>query len=128
SDLWSYHVQAGLLLKQTKIQLVHFSGFEKTYQAWYGVDSATMANNRRTNPAGTETNPPYANQIDNYRQHYLQLFIDHSFNKNWSLGAAGSATLGKGYYEEYKASRKLSDYQIFSDDSTFTRADLVRRR
>lgn len=128
SDLWSYYMQAGLLLKKTKIQIVHFSGFEKTYQAWNGLDTATLALNRRTNTAGTESNPPYANQIDNYRQHYLQLFVNHSFNEKWSLSAAGFATFGKGYYEEYKADQKLAKYQIVPSDTTLTRSDIVRRR
>ncbi len=129
SNLWSYYVHTGLVFKKTKIQFVHFSGFEKTYQAWYGVPEDSLKTNRRFNIAGTDygANPlPWSNQIDNYRQHYMQLFVNQNLNQNWNINFAGFATHGKGYYEEYKADRKLLNYDL--QTNSLTRSDLIRRR
>jgi iron complex outermembrane receptor protein len=129
ADLWSYYLHAGLVFKKTKIQFVHFSGFEKTYQAWYGVAQDSLKTNRTYNVAGTDfgaKSPPWGNQIDNYRQHYFQLFANHTFDRNWSLNFAAFTTLGKGYFEEFKADQRLSKYQLQSE--TVNRTDLVRRR
>lgn len=129
SDLWSYYIHTGLLLNKTKVQLIHFSGFEKTYQAWNGVPEDLLKTNPRFNSAGTDygANPvPWSNQIDNYRQHYVQLFLNQSLSRHWSLNLAGFATIGKGYYEEYKVDQKLTKYQLTS--ATATRADVIRRR
>jgi hypothetical protein len=35
-------------------KLVHFGGYEKTYQAWYGVAQDSLATNRTFNVAGTD--------------------------------------------------------------------------
>jgi iron complex outermembrane receptor protein len=129
SDLWSYHIKAALLLKKTKLQLVHFGGYEKTYQAWYGVVQDSLSTNRTFNVAGTDFGArplAYFNQIDNYRQHYLQAFLTHQFNQKWTIDFAAFSTFGKGYFEEFKADQRLSKYQLNS--ITSTRGDIVRRR
>ena len=129
SDLWSYHVKAALLFKKTKIQLVHFGGYEKTYQAWYGLSQDSLATNRTFNIAGTDYGArpiAYFNQIDNYRQHYLQAFLTHQINRNWAVNIAAFSTFGKGYYEEFKANQRLAKYELSA--LTATRGDIVRRR
>lgn len=129
SDLWSYYIHTGLLLNKTKIQLIHFSGFEKTYQAWNGVPEDSLNTNPRFNSAGTDygANPvPWSNQIDNYRQHYMQLFLTQTISRHWSLNVAGFTTIGKGYYEEYKVDQKLTKYQLSS--TAASRSDVIRRR
>ena len=57
SDLQSYYVSAGFAGGGHYVEAVRFGGGERTYQAWYGVDSTTMYGGAwdaapRTNAAG----------------------------------------------------------------------------
>jgi iron complex outermembrane receptor protein len=53
-----------------------FSGKEKTYQAWNGIDEQTLQTNRTYNSSGQQQpGTPYANETDNYKQPHYQLFI-----------------------------------------------------
>jgi iron complex outermembrane receptor protein len=127
SDLKSMALSAAYINKNSSLRFNFFSGKEKTYQAWYGIDSSTLRTDRTYNPAGTEKpGTPYSNETDNYWQNHYQLFFNHSFNSNWSFNTAFFLTFGKGYYEEYKADQLFSDYgmPVVGNDTT----DLVRRR
>ncbi|MBC7534824.1 MAG: TonB-dependent receptor plug domain-containing protein [Ferruginibacter sp.] len=108
-----------------------FSGKEKTYQAWYGIDEKTLATNRRYNLAGTDKEgDPYDNETDNYTQTHYQLFYNRKFNKHWKGNIAFFLTRGKGYYEQYKAGESLLYYGLplfISGVDTVENTDLVRR-
>ncbi len=114
SNLKSLAFSAAYINKNSSLRFNIFSGKEKTYQAWYGIDSATLKTDRTYNPAGTEKpGSPYDNQTDNYWQDHYQLFFNHSFNKAWSFNTAGFLTYGRGYYQEYKgvaAETSAGDY------------------
>ena len=108
-----------------------FSGKEKTYQAWNGVPEYLLGTDRTYNSAGTEkADAPYDNETDNYTQTHYQLFYNHKFNSYWKGNVAAFITKGKGYYEQYKADKKLADYGLpnyFDGTNTITRTDIVRR-
>ncbi len=131
SDLKSYYLSAAYINKRSSIRFNTFSGKEKTYQAWNGVDAATLLTNRTYNSAGTEKpGDPYANETDNYMQTHYQLFLNHRVNERWSFNTAGFLTRGKGYYEQYKAGREFSDYglpNVVIGSTTITETDLVRQ-
>ncbi|MFT3911008.1 MAG: TonB-dependent receptor [Ferruginibacter sp.] len=131
SRLRSFFTSAAYIDKKNSLRINIFSGKEKTYQAWYGIDSATLATHRRYNPAGTEKNDePYSNQTDNYTQTHYQLFYNRSFNSYWKGNIAFFLTKGKGYYEEYKAGESLTDYGLpvyINGVDTIESTDLVRR-
>ncbi len=132
SNLKSFYLSSAYINQKTSLRLNIFSGHEKTYQSWYGIDAATLSSNRTFNPAGTEkTDAPYNNQTDNYTQTHYQLFLNHAINARWSLNTAIFLTRGKGYYEEYKADQKYSNYglsNVTSGGITYTKTDLVRQR
>lgn len=132
SNLKSFYFSTAYINKKSSLRLNIFSGHEKTYQAWYGVDAATLASDRTFNPAGTEkAGTPYDNQTDNYTQTHYQLFFNHSINEKWSFNTAFFYTKGKGYYEEYKADQAFSKYGLPNaviGGSTITRTNLVRQR
>ena len=66
SDLRSFYISGAYITGRSTLRLNIFSGTEKTYQAWYGIDSVTLQNNRTHNPAGMEKpGTPYDNQTDN---------------------------------------------------------------
>ena len=127
SNLWSYFVQAGIIKNKTLLRFVHFNGHEKTYQAWNGVLQDSLSTNRRFNISGTDylqTNIPWYNQVDIYGQQYFQLILTQGLKHNWNMIAVAFATLGGGYYEEYKVNDALSNYNI--TNAPFTNADLLR--
>jgi iron complex outermembrane receptor protein len=127
SNLKSFFVQGGYYGDNTTIKAVIFSGQEKTYQAWWGVDDWTIDNLGRTyNWAGAIYNEDgttsfYDNQTDNYQQDHYQLHVAHKLTKELSFNFSGHYTYGRGYYEEYNQGSYLSDYpigiQYFARDS-----------
>lgn len=124
SNLKSWFFQTGYLSDKTLLKLVYFGGREKTYQSWYGLYEDLLKTDRTFNAAGTESTPPYKNQTDNYGQDYLQLLFAQQLPANLNLNAGLFATLGRGYYEEYKAGR---DIQSYFDYLPSTTTDLVRQ-
>ena len=126
SDLRSFYISGAWLNQKSSLRFNVFSGKEKTYQAWYGIDKATLESNRTFNPAGTEKpGTPYDNQTDNYTQTHYQLFFNHAFNSYWSLQTAAFLTRGYGYYEEYKSNEDFADYGLANVGPTITSTDLV---
>ncbi|HMQ62424.1 MAG TPA: TonB-dependent receptor [Flavilitoribacter sp.] len=134
ADLNSYYLSASLLGRNSSLQLLTFSGHEKTYQAWYGISTSMLDDpeTRTFNPAGTEKEgEPYDNQVDDYQQTHYQLHYFTQLHPGWTLNAALHYTKGSGFYEEYKAQENLPDYglpAVSIGDSTVQSSDLVRRR
>lgn len=131
SRLESYYFSSAWMNKKSSIRFTHFSGKEKTYQAWYGVSATDLQNNRRVNYAGTERpGEPYDNETDNYKQDHFQLFFQHDAGQYWKINTAFFYVRGKGYYEQYKAGESYTDYgmnpPIYGDDTVLT-TDLVRQ-
>lgn len=136
SDLRSYYLALGYIQGNTTVKALVFGGRERTYQAWYGTDSANYAVNPRFNYAGAIYDDNwnivdyYDDQVDNYGQDYYQLHVNHKFNDNWSGGLSGFYTRGKGYYEEYQQSQAFADYgmtPIINPNDTINSTDLTRR-
>lgn len=130
SHLRSYYTSAAYIDSKNSVRLNIFSGKEKTYQAWNGIDEQTLRVNRRYNSAGTEkSGDPYDNETDNYTQTHYQLFFNHSFSRDWKSNIAVFLTRGRGYYEQYKADASLGDYGLPDYDNGSTiidKTDLVR--
>lgn len=131
SNLRSFYVSTAFVNDKNSLRLNIFSGKEKTYQAWNGVAENLLATHRTYNPSGTEKpGEPYDNETDNYVQTHYQLFYNRRFNNFWKGNVAVFLTRGKGYYEQYKANKKLADYNLpdyFDGTTTIKRTDLVRR-
>jgi iron complex outermembrane receptor protein len=128
SNLRSWFAQTGYLYNKTLIKFLYFSGRERTYQAWNGVPEDSLKTNRTFNDLGTDYGasfPPYKNQTDNYRQDYFQLLFAQQLPSNFYLNVGLFTTLGRGYYEEFKANKKFSSY---FEDGPSTGTDLVRQK
>jgi iron complex outermembrane recepter protein len=136
SKLLSYYASGGYYGKSTILKFIHFSGKEKTYQAWWGVPEDSLATNRTYNYYN------YPNETDNYMQAHYQLLLSQSLGKHFLLNAAGHYTRGKGYYEQYKGpeynndfgfnnKQKFFDYgleNIIIGNDTIAETSLIRRR
>lgn len=131
SDLRAYFLSAAYLNGKNSLRLNVFSGKEVTYQAWNGIPESMLKTNRRFNPSGMDQpGRPYENETDNYRQTHYQLFYNHQFNEYWKAGAALFVTDGAGYYENYRANQRLSNFGLpnyFDGNQLISRTDLVRR-
>ena len=131
SNLKSFYVSTAYLSNKNSLRLNIFSGKEKTYQAWNGVAEGLLATNRTNNPSGAEkAGEPYDNETDNYTQTHYQLFFNRNINNYWKGNIAIFLTKGKGYYEQYKANKKLAVYGLpnyFDGTITIKKTDLIRR-
>ncbi|KUG06573.1 TonB-dependent receptor [Solirubrum puertoriconensis] len=150
SDLKSYYFAGGYQQKNTLLKFITFSGREKTYQAWNGVPEPAITGDRALlqtyvdNGELSEADAArvlqegrrysyytYDNQTDNYQQNHYQLHLSQGFGPNWNLGAALHLTRGFGYYESYRANRRLSAYNlpnVVLGDTTIRRTNLIDQK
>jgi iron complex outermembrane recepter protein len=131
SKLQSYYLSTTYATASSSLRLNIFSGKEKTYQSWYGVPESLLRTNRTFNSAGTEKQgAPYDDETDNYLQTHYQFFYNQKINQYWKANVAIFLTRGKGYYEQYKADRKLWSVGLpdYNDGTnTITQTDWVRQ-
>ncbi|MCO6175085.1 TonB-dependent receptor [Flavobacterium sp. NRK F10] len=132
SNMFGYLFNANYVKENTLIKLIAFGGKEKTYQAWWGQDTAAMEGLRATNPnfdfgrkfnvSGIMMNDNgeitgyYNDQTDNYWQNHFQLHWTEKWTEKWTSNTALHYTKGKGYYEEYIDNYYYSNI-LFEDDS-----------
>ena len=125
SNLSSYFFQGSFVDENTFIKALVFGGYEKTYQAWAGIDASQLKENRRQNPY------TYDNEVDNYNQDHYQLHWNQKLSDNWSSNFALHYTWGRGYYEQHKEGEDFSDYKltpIVIESTTIDTTDLIRRK
>ncbi|WP_321287134.1 TonB-dependent receptor [uncultured Sunxiuqinia sp.] len=154
ADLKSFFTSAGYYSENTVIKVNVFSGFEKTYQAWYGVPSAKLNNDvagleryrdhwlwnshsARANEeqfdhvmnsdARTYNFYTYENEVDHYQQDHYQLHFSHQLNDFLNINAALHYTYGRGYYENYEYDEDFTDYQMTVPEGVEV-TDLVARK
>ncbi|GAA4802932.1 TonB-dependent receptor [Olivibacter ginsenosidimutans] len=151
SDLKSFFLSGAWYGNKSLVRANVFSGKEKTYQAWNGVPEEKLfgtpddiegfiaanglegkdaENIRQANPR-TYNSFLYQNQNDNYQQDHYQLLYSTTAINKLTLNGALHYTRGSGYYEEYKAGEKYTDYglnPVVIGDSTLKKTDLVRER
>ena len=136
SDLKSYFLQASYTDQKTAIKALLFGGHEITYQAWYGIDAATLETDRTFNPSGFYTDEDgaiqfYDNEVDNYKQDHVQLHWSQKINNNWTSAFALHYTYGRGFFEQYREDDPFENYgfaPIEAEDETINTTDLIRRR
>jgi len=155
ANLNSIAFSAARVTDRSSIRLNVLSGMEETYQAWYGVpqaklaeDSVRLLNHYYNNIGGIYKSEAdsvnlfssdrrynyytYPGQVDNYRQTHVQLIHALSVHSGLKTKMTLFYTKGKGYFEEFKHDDKLANYGIpaFPDDagSVVSNSDIIRRR
>jgi len=119
SELFSLYGSVGYHHDQSNLRLIYALGDEVTYQAWNGVPEQYVNDTelRTYNSAGTEKEgTPHDNEIDDYQQQHFQLHFDQSVTPFARWTSALHYTIGKGYFEQYKADQAPSEYGL--DDTT----------
>ena len=133
TKLNSYFLQAGWFGDNTMVKFITFNGVEETYHAWNYTSKYEQALYGRTyNSCGEyydeEGNTRYYdNQTDNYHQQNYQLIWNQRLSDVLNLNAALHYTRGDGYYEEYKRTRTLLEYDL-DPQETWAKSDLVRQK
>lgn len=131
SSLGSFFLSAAHHSDHGLLRVDVFSGKEKTYQAWSGITRKRLQTDRTYNPLGTSRpGHPYKNQTDNYQQDHYQLHYSHQFSNAWEANAALFFVYGRGYYQNYYADQKLSDFglkPVTLPDTTIARSDLINQ-
>lgn len=136
SDLDSYFLQGAYLDENTLIKALLFGGHEITYQAWFGIDAATLETDRTFNPAGAYTDENgnlrfYENEVDNYKQDHAQLHWNETLSPNWNTNIGLHYTRGRGYFEQFREDDDFATYGIEPvtiDGEAVSTTDLIRRR
>ena len=136
TDLKSYFLQGTYVNDNTILKALTFGGSEVTYQAWDGIDADMLKENRRYNPAGAYEDENgelqfYDNHVDDYKQDHFQLLWNQTYQDGWSSNLALHYTLGRGFYESYRAGEDLQEYGIpyfEAEGEEITESDLVTRK
>ncbi|NMB36661.1 MAG: TonB-dependent receptor [Bacteroidales bacterium] len=134
--LHSAYATLGWLRGSNSFKLNWILGKQRSGITWLGIPADMLEKDRRYNPAGEYTDDNgnvcyYDNEIDNYMQNHLQGIWVHQFNPYLSLSATLNYTRGGGYYENYKAGRKYSEYGLAEqivDGVLYKRSDVVVRQ
>ena len=134
----SYYLQGAYYADHTSLKFIAFAGKERTYHAWNYASKEEMETYGRTyNSCGymytseDGTMHFYDDQTDNYTQKNYQLLLNHTFSPMWNLNIGLHYTKGDGYYQEYKANRKLVEYGLtpyLQGDEWVKKSDLVRKK
>ena len=136
ADLRSYFLQGAYVDENTLIKAVVFGGNEVTYQAWYGIDAETLADDRTFNFAGIYTDDDgntqfYDNEVDNYSQDHYQLHWNQRYNNYWSTNVGLNYTYGRGFFEQFREDDEFSTYgfeELSVNGEIQNTTDLIRRR
>lgn len=125
SNLRSYFLSGGYYGEKHVVKMNVFAGAEVTYQAWEGVPENLLKTNRTFNPY------TYDNQVDDYKQSHYQLIYTGELGGGLKANAALHYTVGRGFFEQFRANDRLSRYGLPAlqiGGTTISRMDLIRRR
>jgi iron complex outermembrane receptor protein len=134
SKLHSFFMAFTFVNAKSNIRFIHFTGKEKTYQAWYGIPEDSLQTNRKFNSAGTDygqLQPAYKNETDNYKQSHYQCLFEHKISKRMQMSGNAFYVRGAGYYEQYKVNQSFARYgfeNVYTTSDTIFSADMIRRR
>lgn len=136
TDLKSFYLSGAYHSKKSILRVSVISGEEHTYQAWDGIPSYILEDNRTYNGIGAYTDEfgnqqYYNNETDNYWQNHYQLHYSLKLTRNLLLNTALHFTQGEGYYEQYKEDEDCEDYQmpvISVNGTEKNTTDLIRQK
>lgn len=118
-DVQSALAVLGWMGEKNSLRLTYIMGNQHTGITWGGISKSQLEKDRRYNSAGEYYDSfgnvhYYDNETDNYTQHHLQLNYAHQFNQAWTWTTTLNYTKGDGFYDQYKAEKKLTKYGLSS--------------
>ncbi len=130
ADLRSYHLMGSYVDDRQSLQAHILSGYERTYQAWYGLPAQYLGIDslRTFNIAGTERpGEPYPDEVDDYTQRHYLLHYKRNIALGLDLQLNGHYTRGFGFYEQYKVTQRYERYGLEPPQGGPSTTDLIRR-
>jgi len=118
-DGWAYYFSLSRLDPKMTTTFNIYGGPMKMHLAYYGIDRATMQQDRRANPLW------YPDETDNFNQPHYELHNIYQLKGNLTLRNSLYFINGLGYYEQYKSDQPYYDYSLQPVTDT---ADLVRQK
>ncbi len=117
ADQQSLFLSGSYYGERSLLKAVAIIGNQHTGITWNGEDAAVLDNDPRYNSAGEYYDAAgnvlyYGNECDYYNQRRYQLYWSYLLSDTWSLKAVADFTHGDGYYEQYKADKKYSKYNM----------------
>lgn len=134
ADVQSAFAVLGYMNEHNSLRLTYLLGDQRTGITWNGISAEKMKEDRRYNPAGEYSDAfgnlhYYDGESDNYTQQHLQVNYTHSFNAPLTWATTLNYTKGDGYYEQYKAGKKLSAYAfdapVIKDGISYEKGDFI---
>lgn len=127
---WSYYLSVARLDPRMTTELHLYGGPMRMHLAYYGATRERLERDRRTNIGDPWSNDlTYGNATDNFNQPHYQLHNRYEINDRMTLFNTLYYIRGKGYYEQYKPSRKYFEYNIDTSlTGGNTKGDLVRQK
>ncbi len=139
-DHESFYFSAGRYGKRSLLKLIAIVGKQHTGITWNGATREEIEKDPTYNNAGAYTDEfgntrYYDNETDNYWQQHAQLYYSYQLDDFWTFNAAVNYTHGYGYYENYKADKKFSEYGFGNqmvitngDTSVYKKTDFIVRK
>ena len=115
---------------ERRLQLIGWTGGERTYQSWFGIPEAFAEDDalKTYNPAGDRGDGTfYDDQVDDYRQSHAQLLYTEALSDDWLLQLTGHYTHGRGFFELWNGSVPFGSFFPGRGPDTTT-TDVVDRR
>ena len=129
ADVRSFLGVLGWMHGNNSLKFTMLAGKQHTGITWEGIPASVMATDRTYNPAGGHKDAAgktvyYDNESDNYLQSHFQLNYTHQFNSPLTWSTTFNYTDGYGYYEQYKADKKVGKYGLEGSG----KADFISRK
>lgn len=137
ADSQSLLAVLGWIKGSNSLRFTYLMGEQHTGITWEGISQAKLAEDRTYNPAGEYYDAfgnvhYYDNETDNYLQQHFQLNYTHQFNSALSWTTTLNYTDGGGYYDQYKAGKKLTKYGLESpvviDGVSYKKGDFITNK
>ncbi|HOZ08510.1 MAG TPA: TonB-dependent receptor, partial [candidate division Zixibacteria bacterium] len=109
-DGWSYYLSLARLDPRMTTELYLYGGPIRMHLAYYGVDRATLAVDRRANPL------TYRNETDNFNQPHFHLHNTYQLSERATLATTLYYIQGEGYYEQLKQLEDPDDFAVYGLD------------
>jgi iron complex outermembrane receptor protein len=114
-DMWSYFIGLARYDRNLVNRFHAYGGEENLHLAYYGIDAATLATDRRFNPL------TYNDETDNFKQPHYELLTDWHINDRLTFHNTLFYIKGDGYYlqsDSYSTFDDLELAPILTKDST----------
>lgn len=133
-EMWNYYLSLARLGERSRLRINLFGGPERTHLAYAGIPKRVLEGGLTGEPERDRRFNPFTfpGEIDTFLQPHYQVVHETRLGEEWDFSQTLFYFEGEGYYEQFRANRRLSEYNlpnvVLPDGTVIRRSDLVRRR